>query len=103
MTRVFSNALVLLLVATAVALPAALTVPARAGTLGGPGGEGGSWKYELYLKREAEAERQKARAGSESQFGVGQKAGLGTVELGAAAGPAPDRDHAAATEHTRGR
>ncbi len=105
MTRVSSNALVLLIAAAAVALPAALMTPAQAGTIGGGGGEGGSWKYALYLTRAAEAARQKARAGSESQFGVGQKAGLGTVDLGAsaAAGPAPGRDRAVATEHTRGR
>ena len=85
MTRRSLNGSILLLAAMALVLPAMTATPATAGTIGGGGGEMMGYRYELYLKREAEAQRKKdvaeSEAGSLAGHGGGQKAGIGTPEF----------------------
>ena len=85
MTRRSLRGSILLLAAVALVLPAMTATPATAGTIGGGGGEMMGYRYELYLKREAEAQRKKdlaeSEAGSLAGHGGGQKAGIGAPEF----------------------
>lgn len=83
MKRIPPQGAVPLLFAAAMAASFAVATPARAQ---GFGGEGGSWKYELYIEREAEALREKTLAEAQAQRGAHQKAGIGIQEFDA--GPA---------------
>ena len=87
MKRVSPQGAVPLLFAAVMAASFAAATPARAQGFGD--GEGGSWKYELYIEREAEALRKKklaesqaesgavSRAQSKAGRGARQKAGIG--------------------------
>ena len=97
MKRVSPQGAVPLLFAAVMAASFAAATPARAQGFGD--GEGGSWKYELYIEREAEALRKKklaesqaesgavsgAVSGAQSKAGRGtrQKAGIGIQEFDA--------------------
>ena len=95
MKRISPQGAVPLLFAAVMAASFAAATPARAQSIGDGGGEGGSWKYELYIEREAEALRKKKLAQSQAQSGTEsgaqakagrdarQKAGIGIQEFDA--------------------
>lgn len=95
MKRISPQGAVPLLFAAVMAASFAAATPARAQSIGDGGGEGGSWKYELYIEREAEALRKKKLAASQAESGTEsgaqskagrdarQKAGIGIQEFDA--------------------
>ncbi len=72
MKRISPQGAVSLLFAAAMAASFAAATPARAQGFGG--GEGASWKYELYIAREAEALRKKKLAESQAESGAESRA-----------------------------
>lgn len=76
MKRISPQGAVPLLFAAAMAASFAVATPARAQGFGD--GEGGSWKYELYIEREAEALRKQklAQSQAESQTKAGAESGV---------------------------
>ncbi len=83
MKRISPQGAVPLLFAAVMAASFAAATPARAQSIGDGGGEGGSWKYELYIEREAEALRKKKLAESQAGRDARQKAGIGIQEFDA--------------------
>ncbi len=77
MKRISPQGAVPLLFAAAMAASFAAATPARAQGFGDGGGEGGSWQYELYIEREAEALRKKKLAESQAKSGAQSQAESG--------------------------
>ncbi len=83
MKQIFPQGAVPLLFAAVMAASFAAATPARAQSIGDGGGEGGRWKNEHYIEREAEALRKKKVAESQAGRDARQKAGIGIREFDA--------------------